>query len=516
MKIVGKTVGTTIPKPDLSQTDPKKGDYVHGKDNVDTLSVKNLRFRDRHGNNKIEAYWAGEIADENGLPTVQVLSLYGSDGDEPVIVRNVADGVEDWDGATVGQVRRLVESSGVYYNAADYGVLPGNEDNTPALQALVDQVAEAGGGVIWIPVGEYRFRRNPEPYVTASGMESWYAVEIKSGVALLGESMTGTVLRQADDVPYSMFPGRGTADAPITGVRMERLTIDAYDTGDVNAVYGKAISGQYFQDCTYRDLILRGTTATALGIDYLRNVRIDRVYVLDCGRTYTGSENGTSGIGIGTGGWENENFTVSNCIAVGCGQYGIFIENQYNLGWGGNVAYSKGAIIANCIVRNGLHRGIGIRGGQNVTVANCEIYENAHDGIRVDGKCKNVHIVSCSSTQNGKCGIRLAPDSENERIAVHGCYFTGNTAYGILLDKACNKLVIRDCHTDGNRSGINIPNFELNDCVLLKNVFMDNMEISATFTGDTQYVDCVDSNAYYQRYVEAVLAALPTWTGGAY
>ena len=31
MKIIGPTVGTTLPKPDLSQIDPKKGDYVKGK-----------------------------------------------------------------------------------------------------------------------------------------------------------------------------------------------------------------------------------------------------------------------------------------------------------------------------------------------------------------------------------------------------------------------------------------------------------------------------------------------------
>ena len=31
MKIIGNTVGTPLPKPDLRQTNPKKGDYVKGK-----------------------------------------------------------------------------------------------------------------------------------------------------------------------------------------------------------------------------------------------------------------------------------------------------------------------------------------------------------------------------------------------------------------------------------------------------------------------------------------------------
>ena len=32
MKIIGNTVGTTIPKPNLLQDDPRKGDYVKGKE----------------------------------------------------------------------------------------------------------------------------------------------------------------------------------------------------------------------------------------------------------------------------------------------------------------------------------------------------------------------------------------------------------------------------------------------------------------------------------------------------
>lgn len=34
MKIVGNTVGMGLPKPDLRQTDPRKGDFVYGKDEI--------------------------------------------------------------------------------------------------------------------------------------------------------------------------------------------------------------------------------------------------------------------------------------------------------------------------------------------------------------------------------------------------------------------------------------------------------------------------------------------------
>jgi hypothetical protein len=32
MKIIGNPVGTTLPKPNLMQTDPTQGDYIKGKD----------------------------------------------------------------------------------------------------------------------------------------------------------------------------------------------------------------------------------------------------------------------------------------------------------------------------------------------------------------------------------------------------------------------------------------------------------------------------------------------------
>lgn len=37
MKIVGNTVGTSLPKPDLRQTDPRKGDFVKGKDEISEI-----------------------------------------------------------------------------------------------------------------------------------------------------------------------------------------------------------------------------------------------------------------------------------------------------------------------------------------------------------------------------------------------------------------------------------------------------------------------------------------------
>lgn len=40
MKIVGYTVGTSLPKPDFKQTDPSKGDYIKNKPDFAGLKSK--------------------------------------------------------------------------------------------------------------------------------------------------------------------------------------------------------------------------------------------------------------------------------------------------------------------------------------------------------------------------------------------------------------------------------------------------------------------------------------------
>lgn len=386
------------------------------------------------------------------------------------------------------RLKALENSQSVYYIATDHGISTTADDNTPALQALIDAVATTGGGVIWFPVGTYSFKRCGEQY-DKDGYLIDYAVELKSNISIVGENKVGTVLRQSEEVPYALFLCMATADEPLTGCHFSNFTVDAYTAGYVNQTYGKAFYAQYLRDCVFRDLRLCGTVATALGIDYLDRVIIDNVDCIDCGRTYTGTQSGSSGIGIGTGGWEHENFIISNCITKGCGQFGIFIENQHNLGWGGNYAYAKGCVISNCVVRGGLNHGIGIRGGENITIIGCESYENAGHGVYLDGKCKNVHIESVSATANAGNGIWLGPDAGSEGVTVRACSAADNTGDGIRVATASDALCIQGNNTRGNSVGISTAGVVLNDCAIWNNIFMDGTDISAEFAGNSEYID---------------------------
>lgn len=379
--------------------------------------------------------------------------------------------------------KNIGAGSATVYRATDYGISTEAEDNTPALQSLVYRVSAAGGGIVFFPIGVYNFKpgnlTDKYPYQKT-------AIMMTSNVSIVGENIEKTVLKQTVATPYSMFRKMSEPDAPITGCTFSNFTVDAYDTGDVNAVHGKAFFFQYVENCVFRDLILRGTVATAMGIDFLDRVVIDNVSCIDCGRTFTGNETGTSGIGIGTAGWENENFIITNCICDGCGQYGIFIENQGLFG-DGNVDYAKGCIISNCIVRNGLNKGIGVRGGENVTVIGCEVYENTSHGFYVDNNCKNVRITSCSSTKNGGNGICIEPDIASNRIIVRDCQFVDNTMEGISVNTAFQSMGLVSNYTAGNALGLKMGEITMVDCAIKGNILFDGEDVNAVFVGNNKY-----------------------------
>ena len=382
--------------------------------------------------------------------------------------------------------RPVVVAGGIYYDATKFGVSSEAEDNTPAMQALIDLVAGRGGGVIWMPPGVYDFKRCGVQY-DKQGFLIDYALRMESGVSVVGAGKGVTILRQTEGVPYALFLRMATAEEPLTGCTFCDFAVDAYATGDVGNVYGKAFYGQYLRDCVFRDLVLLGTPATALGVDYLDCVYIDRVTCVDCGRTWKEGTAGTSGIGIGVGGWADENCIIDGCIAIRSGQYGIFFESQPQMGWGGNYARPRGMIVSNCIARDGFNKGIGIIGVENVTVIGCESYGNVADGYYVDLDCRNVRIRGCSGTGNGGRGILLNAAASSRRIEVHGCSFVDNAAEGIYASTGFDKLVLMNNYTDGNRVGYGSEAVVLPDCVVKGNAFLDGTDSRAMYTGDTRY-----------------------------
>lgn len=144
MKIKGRTVGTTMPRPDWSQTDPKKADYIYNKpkpvvyDKTQTLSDE----QKRRARNNIGAVGtkAGELpefhavklksqdstskdgvmigydASENNFGVATFKDTYF--GTNPVILRNIAPGTASYDAVNKWQMDSAISTKAVRYDMA--------------------------------------------------------------------------------------------------------------------------------------------------------------------------------------------------------------------------------------------------------------------------------------------------------------------------------------------------------------------------------------------------------------
>lgn len=90
MKITGNTVGTTTPRSDWNQADPKKADFIRNKPDI-VLSVNNLK-PDETGNVEVNQYYEGEnisISEDGKISVLTADSAY-SDNTRPITSAAVA------------------------------------------------------------------------------------------------------------------------------------------------------------------------------------------------------------------------------------------------------------------------------------------------------------------------------------------------------------------------------------------------------------------------------------------
>ena len=336
----------------------------------------------------------------------------------------------------------------LYYNCTDYGVVPGSSDNTAKFQELVDLVYEAGGGTIWIPCGTYVFDTELSSVDLTGNITT--LVEMKSGVSLLGESLTGTVLKvigQTKDGCGLFCQNSVHSGEVLSGCNAQNFTVDMSEASLTNYTHrGKAFYYSGIKNSVFRDLRLLETPSTSMGIDMLDNVVLDSIYVYKGGKQWTYGGNGGAGIGIGTGKWKNENYIIRNCICDSCGHFGIFLEDQGIFSSAKDRTYSKGQIICNNVVRNGRHYGLGIRGGQNVLITGNNLYENK-GGIYADYGAKNVMVSNNLIQGSTEAGFNYGNESTDyacENMAIINNTFLDNSV-GIK-----KTLTPTNCTENGN------------------------------------------------------------------
>ena len=339
-----------------------------------------------------------------------------------------------------------------YYIATDHGISPDAEDNTAAMQALMDMISANGGGVIWMPVGVYRFDAEHSGIALSDNVST--CLTPRNGVSIIGESLTETVIKVYGDTTYGVA-WMSSLDTNVTvGCVYQNFTVDmSEESMTVYTHKGKAFYISGIRDCVFRDLRLLNTPSTSLGIDMLDNVVIDSVYVYRGGREWIHGGAGGAGIGIGTGKWQDENYIIRNCICDSCGHFGIFLEDQGLFSAQPTRNYSKGQVITNNVVRNGRHYGIGIRGGKNIVVTGNNIYEN-RGGVYLDFGAKNVLISGNIVAESTEAAVLFGVEDIRagfETFACENVVVAGNSFIGNNMDVLTPREPI-NCRLDNNYS----------------------------------------------------------------
>ena len=194
----------------------------------------------------------------------------------------------------------------VAYNVhADGGV-----DNSAIIQAHVDSLSTAGGGVLLLPRGTIR---------------TVAAIIPRNNVIIRGAGRDATIWKP--ERTALSYAGDGINQAnPIRGAGVTDLTIDG---SNQTALY-KGIAWQYCIGCVFSRLRIKNTQMTALGVDFLKNTIISDVITEDSGLGNDGTMPGGNGIGIGIGGFSDQEETA---LVIGCHVYrakrsGIMFEKS--------------------------------------------------------------------------------------------------------------------------------------------------------------------------------------------
>jgi hypothetical protein len=265
--------------------------------------------------------------------------------------------------AVSGSVARLNDAPDIAIRGATmlYGT-----DNRKALETAI-----SAGGDVAIPAGIY---------LSAGSVSLDHA----SNVTVRGAGRDDTVIYQVGVGGAAIFQTRRfTVKAPLSGFSMSDLTLDGAFTQGKYHVDNCGVRIECLAQCTFRDMTVRNTLATGLGIDNLSTgTLIENVLALNCGAGSRGIGPGCAGIGIGMSGNVND-FIVRNCWTEGNGTFGILIET-------GNKATVSGAVITGCTAIGNALSGFADAAGKGIMWSECYAYANELDGF-----------TNCSGTVSG-------------------------------------------------------------------------------------------------------------------
>lgn len=271
------------------------------------------------------------------------------------------------------------ESYEMYPETRDIDYIKLNSEN---LQKVVDAVADAGGGCVVVPEGNYYFYPSQKNFdIDGSILSSsdinyvnYFVIKCRDNVTvsgtLLADGTVGTTFLPIANLSYpvDMFYFADLIDRVedkydtdqakwLVNADFQNFIIDYSNTvnyGYYNAK-GKGFYIVLLRDCDWYNVTVKNTDGTGFGVDCPINCSMTNCTAISCGKQATSQSVGGSGFGIGFGYSNEESIIIDNCLSIGNRKFGFFFENQARFERYYQAETSNGFTVKNCIARGNLY-----------------------------------------------------------------------------------------------------------------------------------------------------------------
>ena len=322
-------------------------------------------------------------------------------------------------------------------NATDHGVSPENtgEENSRALQALLDELTEEGG-TVYLPAGEYEFAENGSQTIGS------HCIQMRSNIRIVGDGET-TVLKPVGHTPrgldlfyFNEYLDRGEA-VYLENCSFEGFVIDASETScDTYTSAGKGFMFNLFRGCHWKNVTVKHTDGTGFGVDCPIDSTMQGCTAIGCGKAATEDSGGASGFGIGFGYCEDESMSITDCEAYGNRKFGFFFEHQGRFNGEMYAASVKGSFtVRDCFAAENIY-GFGGICAVNTVYEGCAAEDASRYGFYFEDSA-GCRVVSCQSRTSGEASFALVQTKADGAprvtdVAITGCV-GADSPIGVLL-----------------------------------------------------------------------------------
>jgi hypothetical protein len=265
----------------------------------------------------------------------------------------------------------------------------GLSDDRAAIQAAIDDAARAGGGIVYLPAGNYLLNS-----VQRQDWTRYYLLNYFSDVALVGAGRDQTTLRAGPGMPHlTRVLSANSADgtSKVSGVLFQDFTVDGAADLQPDALGMVGISNVWTDRVTLIGMRVQKIKGTAgpegEGVCYDSYYATNHTY-RDCEAVQAGVD--TTGSGFGA--THAKAVSYHDCRASGSGY------------WMGFTVYASESVSYDgCNGSLNAQRGMNCESSQAITYLNCKAGgatgSNRGDGIYVY-KSSNVDVIDCVSNGN--------------------------------------------------------------------------------------------------------------------